>query len=83
MAFILLTIPKYTLCCGTVRLCLLRWNGLDVPDHLGILINTPVTSEETHPSDAGDALRGPFLLILVLLVDEFLCLAVRGKVIRH
>jgi len=58
-------------------------NGFDVPDHLGVLINTPVASEETHPSDAGDTLRGPFLLILVLLVDEFLCLAVRRKVVRH
>ena len=56
-----------------------KW--LDIPDRLGILIDTAIAREEAHAGDAGNALREPFLLVAVRLINQLLRLDVRGEVI--
>jgi hypothetical protein len=58
-------------------------DGLNVPYALRILVDTPVTREETHPRDSRNCLRRPLLRVLVALVNELLRLDVRRKVVRH
>ena len=59
----------------------LRWNWLDVPNHLRILHNTSITAKGAHPRNGRNAPRHPLLLLLILHVNELLGLAVRRKVI--
>jgi hypothetical protein len=54
---------------------------LDIPDALRILIDTPITGEESHPRHARDRLADPLLLIPIRLVHERLRLNVRVEVI--
>jgi hypothetical protein len=58
----------------------IQW--LNVPNHLGVLINASVAGEETHPGHACDALCDPLLLVPVRLIDELVGLAVAVEVIR-
>ena len=58
-----------------------KW--LHVPDHVRILLDTPVAAEESHPTDAGDALADPFVLVLVRLVHERLRLDVAVEIVAH
>jgi len=53
-----------------------------IPNHLGVLINTPVRAEEAHAGDAGDGLGEPGLLVLVGLVDEPVRVDVALEVVR-
>lgn len=47
------------------------WNQwLNVPNAIRILDDASITRKEAHPTDAGDALADPLILILVGLVDE-------------
>ena len=62
---------------------LLRNERLDVPDHLRILLDTPVTAEETHPADARDALLQPSILVFIRFVHERMGLDVAVEVVRH
>ena len=62
---------------------LLRNERLDVPDHVRVLLDTPVTAEEAHPADAGDALFEPGILVLVRLVHERMRLDVAVEVVGH
>ena len=57
--------------------------GLDIPDLLSVLVDTPVAAEESHASHARDALRYPLLLVPVRLVHERLCLVVAMEIVRH
>jgi hypothetical protein len=62
---------------------ILRWNQrLDIPYHLCILVDTPVTREESHSSNTGDALGNPLFLVLVCLINQVLSLAVAVEVVR-
>lgn len=61
---------------------LLGREGLDVPDHLCVLVDAAVAAEEAHAGDGGDALCQPVLLVAVGVVDELLGLDVRGEVVR-
>ena len=60
-----------------------RYDGLNVPYALRVLIDTPVAREESHSRDRRDGLCSPLLRVLVALVDELLRLDVRCKVIRN
>jgi hypothetical protein len=57
-----------------------KW--LNIPNALSVLVNAPVTREETHARHSGDALRCPLLRVLIAFVDELLCLDVRVEVVR-
>jgi hypothetical protein len=67
---------------GTVGFSLRGREWLDVPDHLCVLVDAPIAGEEAHPSDAGDALCDPFLLVLIRLIDELLRLTITVEVVR-
>lgn len=54
---------------------------LDIPDHLGVLINTSVRTEEAHACNRRDGLSEPTLLVFVGLINEFLRVKVRFEVI--
>lgn len=66
-----------------IRRCVaaLRNKRLDVPDHLGVFIDTSVTAEEAHACNGGDGLGSPFILVLVGLVDELVSLAIGCEVV--
>ena len=71
---------------GTVRTLarlLLRRQGLNIPDHIRILLDAPIAREETHAAHAADTLADPLVLILVRLVYQCLRLDVACKVIAH
>lgn len=55
--------------------------GLNVPDHIRILLNAPIATEEAHPAHAGDALANPLILILVGLIHKRMRLDVAVEVI--
>lgn len=57
--------------------------GFDIPDALGILVDTTVGAEETHPGHAGDTLGNPFFLVAIRVVDEGVGLDVAVEVIRY
>lgn len=59
----------------------LWWQRFDIPDHIRVLLNASVTAKETHPADTGNALADPFVLVLVRLVDQSVCLDVAVEVI--
>lgn len=79
------TILRYNLLStiSVVGRLLLRHQGLDIPDHIGILLDAPITREETHAAHTADALADPFVLILVCLVYQRLCLDVARKVVAY
>jgi hypothetical protein len=58
-----------------------RHQWFNIPDHLRVLVDAPVTREEAHTSNTGDALRDPFLLVLVSLINQILGLAVAVEVV--
>ncbi len=64
----------------TSTLLLPRFQRLHIPNHIRILLNTPITTEKTHTRHARNALANP-LLILVRLIDHLLRFAVARKVI--
>ena len=59
-----------------------RHHRLHIPNHLRILINTPITTKEAHPAHTSNALRQPLLLIPKRLINQILRLAVAVEVIR-
>lgn len=61
----------------------LRLDRLNVPDHLGVLVNATVAGEEAHTRHARDGLGQPLVLLLVGLVDQSLRVDVRLEVVRH
>ena len=70
-------------CTRSFSIPLLRNEWLDVPDHIRILLDTPVTAEETHPTNASDALFKPSVLVLVRLINECMGLNVAVEVVRN
>lgn len=64
-------------------LLLLLRQRLDIPDLLRILIDAPITREESHSRHASDTLRNPLLLVRIRLVDELVRVDVGGEVVRH
>ena len=58
-----------------------RRQRLHVPDHVRILLNTPIGAKEPHPAHASNALANPLLLVLIRLIHELLRLAIRCKVV--
>jgi hypothetical protein len=67
---------------------LYRWTtsilvqGLNIPNHLRILINTPIGAEESHARHTSNAFSDPLLLVLEALINELLRLAVACKIVR-
>jgi hypothetical protein len=59
----------------------LRSQRLNIPDTLSILIDATITAEEAHASNTHDALRNPFILILVRNIHKVLSLNVAVEVI--
>lgn len=49
---------------------LLHVQRLDIPNALGILVNTPITGEEAHACNGLNGLGDPFILVLVGFVDQ-------------
>jgi len=68
---------------AAVTFSLLDLERLKIPDHLRILLDTPITAEEAHPSDTRNALFEPSFLILVCFVDHFVRLDIAVEVVRH
>jgi hypothetical protein len=54
---------------------------LGIPNLLRIFLNAAIRAKETHPSDSGNRLRKPLVLVLVRLVDEFLGVDVALEVV--
>lgn len=59
-----------------------RNNRLNIPDHLRVFIDAPITAKEAHPAHTRDALGQPLFLVLVCLINQILRLAVAVEVIR-
>lgn len=64
-------------------LTLLRHQRLNIPDHLRILIDTAITTEEPHACHTQNRLRHPLILVLVRLVHQRLRLNITVEVIRN
>lgn len=65
-----------------LRLLALHLDRLNIPDHLGVLVDTPITREESHPRYTRNRFGQPLLLILVRLIDQLLRIEVALEVIR-
>ena len=65
----------------TSTLLLPRRQRLHIPNHIRILLNTPVTTEKAHTRHTCNALADPLLLVLIRLIDHLLRFAVTRKVV--
>jgi hypothetical protein len=65
----------------STRASLLWGKRLHVPNALRILVNAPITAEETHSRDTGDTLTNPLILVLVRLVNQRLGLIIAVEII--
>ena len=62
----------------------LPWHQwLHVPNHIRILLDTPITAKEAHPRHTRDTLANPLLLVLVRLIHQLLRLAITAEIITH
>ncbi len=61
---------------------LLQVQRLNVPDTLCILIDTSVTSKETHTRNTNNSLASPLILVFVGLINECLSLNIAVEVVR-
>lgn len=60
---------------------LLRHHRLHIPNHLRILLNTAITTEEPHPRHANNTLTNPLLLIPIRLIHQLLRLDIGIEII--
>jgi hypothetical protein len=76
--------PEKIPCLSVYQSCAIRCDllGLDVPDHLGILLDTTIGSEETHAGDCENGLVQPSLLVLEGFINGIVSLDVCFKVGR-
>lgn len=60
---------------------LLDLERLQIPDHIGVLLNTTIAAEEAHSGYASNALLKPSILVLVGFIDQLVRLDVAVKVV--
>ncbi len=54
---------------------------LDIPNHIRILLDTPITAKKAHPRHTRNALADPLFLVLVRLVHQLLRLAIAAEIV--
>ncbi len=58
-----------------------RVHRLDVPNHIGVLLDASIAAEKPHPAHADDALADPLVVVLVRFVHQGVSLDVTVEIV--